>query len=409
MNRQGTDGSRRARGLKFALLAATALIALAAPATASALTYVSGQDHGDHVHLYIDGDDSAQALTVTATSNSLTVTGGTIDSTDDDTGVNYCTGTGPVVCTFPSSPDVLVDTYLNGGDDTFDASGVTAAEKLRIDAGSGADTITAGPGSDNLLLQDGEADNASTCGGGTDSVTRDAGDSVLACEVTGLSLASNPVINGAPRVGNPLSVGGFSVTGGPPTDYYYYWYTCSSPTPSDFGLECGNLLSTATTYTPQPSDQGRYLFVDAEADVYVGDFLLDGVYTTSDAVLVTASPNTSPPPSNAFTTGTFKGTALTITTPGPGVLTSGPAGGAGASKFHAIDAKKKKKAKALVGTAKVTATGAGTFKLPVKLTSAGKKQLKKKKKLKTKVKVTFTPTGGTPASKTVSVTFKKKK
>jgi hypothetical protein len=403
MKIQGILGSRSTRARKLVLLGASALVALAAPSAASAATYVSGQDGGGFAYLRIDGDSSAQALTVTATSNSMTVTGGTIDSTDDDFGDDYCTGAGPVVCTFPTDADVLVETYLNGGADTFDASGVTTKERLRIDAGSGVDTITGGPGGDYLLLDDGQVDNASTCGGDTDSVSRDAGDNVTGCELTGLALTGQPVINGSPRVGTPLSVGGFTVSGGPPTDYYYYWYTCATPE----GAGCGDLLSTTTTYTPQPADQGRYLFVDAEADVFVGNFALDYIYTGSAPVLVGAAPPNQP--INTFTLGSFKGTTLSVVTPGRGVLTSGPATAGGASNVHAFVAKKKKKKKALVGTAKVTATGAGTFKLPVKLTSAGKKQLKKKKKLKVKVKVTFTPTGGIANTKTVTVTFKKKK
>lgn len=136
--------------------------------------------------------------------------------------------------------------------------------------------------------------------------------------------------------------------------------------------------------------------------------LIDPIPSDCEVVSPPAPKPPPPPvvPSNAFTAGKLSGTSLSITVPGAGVLTSGPAGAAGAS-VHAFASKKKKKA--LVGTAKVTATGAGAYKLPVKLTSAGKKQLKKKKKLKVQVKVTFAPNGGTPLSKTVTVTFKKKK
>ena len=136
--------------------------------------------------------------------------------------------------------------------------------------------------------------------------------------------------------------------------------------------------------------------------------LIDPIPGDCEVVSPPAPPPPPPPvvPSNAFSFGKFAGTKLSVAVPGAGVLSSGPAGPAAAS-VHAIASKKKKK-KALVGIAKVTATAAGTYKLPVKLTSAGKKQLKKKKKLKTQVKVTFAPNGGTPLSKTVTVTFKKK-
>jgi hypothetical protein len=404
MNKQGILGVRLSHAHKLVLLAATALIALAAPAAASAVTTVEGEDHGDHVHIYVDGDGAAQTLTATATSSTVTFTGGTLDSTDDDFDTDYCTGTGPVICTFPSASHVIISADLAGGADSFDGSGATTSDFIEFYGGSGADTFTGGPGSDSLHLDDGEADNASSCGGGNDVVRLDAGlDTATGCEYTGLELVSLPTIAGTPRVGSQLAASGFSLSGGPATDQYYYWYTCATPTQDG----CGDLLSTDPTYTPQAADQGRYLFVDREAAIISGGFYLDDIYTSSAPVLVGAA--VTPSPSNAFTPGKFSGTSLSVTTPGPGVLTSGPASTAGASKAKGFATKKKKKKKALVGKGKVTATGAGTFKLPVKLTSAGKKLLKKKHKLKVKVKVTFTPTGGIAASKTVSVTFKKKK
>lgn len=57
-----------------------------------------------------------------------------------------------------------------------------------------------------------------------------------------------------------------------------------------------------------------------------------------------------------------------------------------------------------------TVTGAGTVKVKVKLSTAGAKALKKSKsrKLNTTVQVRYTPAGGTPATETVSLTYKRK-
>jgi hypothetical protein len=49
---------------------------------------------------------------------------------------------------------------------------------------------------------------------------------------------------------------------------------------------------------------------------------------------------------------------------------------------------------------------AGNVKIKVKLTKEEKEKLKKQGKLTLKVKVTYTPTGGTPVTKTVKITFK---
>lgn len=105
---------------------------------------------------------------------------------------------------------------------------------------------------------------------------------------------------------------------------------------------------------------------------------------------------TSTPPSNAIARGKLtlnksNGTGkLAVTVPGPGTLT-------------AVGKGKTKK----VRRANLTATAAGTVKLPLKPTGAGKKALNSTGKLKTRIDVTFTPTGGTAATQTYKVTLKK--
>lgn len=110
-------------------------------------------------------------------------------------------------------------------------------------------------------------------------------------------------------------------------------------------------------------------------------------------------PPTPPAPSNAFSFGYLKlnknkGTAtLKVNVPGAGAL-------------KAVDVKKKGKR---IRKATATATAAGTATLTLKPTSAGLKALKKNGKLPFGISVTFTPTGGTAASKTFSGKLKLKK
>jgi hypothetical protein len=128
-----------------------------------------------------------------------------------------------------------------------------------------------------------------------------------------------------------------------------------------------------------------------------------------------ATPPAAPqPPSNTFTFGSKvvfgKGTTtVSMTVPAPGVITASDASTATtAAVARAEIAKKKKKKKpALIKNTKVVVTAAGTVKVKLSLTKAGKKALKKKHgKLKVKVKFSYTPTGGLPNSVTKSVLFK---
>jgi hypothetical protein len=107
-------------------------------------------------------------------------------------------------------------------------------------------------------------------------------------------------------------------------------------------------------------------------------------------------------PSNAFSFGklrrnTQNGTAtLTVDVPGPGKLTLG---GKGIQPQRPIASSLGARARAV--------SGAGAVKLTVKATGKAKKKLRKTGKAKVKVKVTFTPTGGSAASKSETVKLKK--
>jgi hypothetical protein len=97
-------------------------------------------------------------------------------------------------------------------------------------------------------------------------------------------------------------------------------------------------------------------------------------------------------PINTFTKGKLKkgnGSAtLEVTVPGPGRVSLASLG-------------KKGKPKPIRAATK-NPTLPATIKLPLKATGSGKKALKEKGKLSFKVQVTYTPTGGTPTSQTLS-------
>jgi hypothetical protein len=139
---------------------------------------------------------------------------------------------------------------------------------------------------------------------------------------------------------------------------------------------------------------------EAPLEAYV-----DNVSVTSTPippkVVIPPPPATTPPPSNVFTTGSLtlnkkNGMAfLSVKVPDAGMLTATDAGRLAA---RASTAKSKgKKAPLLIKTASVTSTGAGTVKVPIAPTPAGKKILAKQGKLNFKVELTFAPTGGTSA------------
>jgi hypothetical protein len=127
---------------------------------------------------------------------------------------------------------------------------------------------------------------------------------------------------------------------------------------------------------------------------------------------VTTPPvTTPPPPSNAITIGSkivFKSgaTVLSVTVPGPGVLSVAPTGTGARAADRRADAAKKKKP--LVKSVRVNVKVAGVVKVTLKPTAAGKKVLKKKGKLTQKMSITFTPTGGTPNTKKKTITIKRK-
>ncbi|HEX3243085.1 MAG TPA: hypothetical protein VHQ97_08385 [Solirubrobacterales bacterium] len=136
----------------------------------------------------------------------------------------------------------------------------------------------------------------------------------------------------------------------------------------------------------------------------IANAVYDDIFNTGvDAVSVASTP-----PSNLFTKGKLKlnrrkGTAtLTVTVPGPGVLTLADAG-----RTKKATASKSRRKPKLLKPATVKPTAAGTVKVPVKATGAGKRILRKRGKLRFKASLSFTPTGGFAATQSFKGTLKR--
>ena len=91
-------------------------------------------------------------------------------------------------------------------------------------------------------------------------------------------------------------------------------------------------------------------------------------------------------------------TVLTLTVPGPGVVTAAQAGttGTGASAT-----------KPLIKLLRVTADAAGKLKLKIRPSKAGTRLMRKKRSFSVELKITYTPDGGTPRTSTKRVKVKR--
>jgi hypothetical protein len=168
---------------------------------------------------------------------------------------------------------------------------------------------------------------------------------------------------------------------------------------------------TGTTVRFSSSDDSATLPIDSTLTNGTGTFTATLRTTGSMTITVNETGNpsvagTSGPiavsPTNAFSFGKLKrntqnGTAtLTVDVPGPGKLTLGGKG-----------VQPQRSTASSLGAPARAVSAAGAVKLTVKATGKAKKKLRKTGKAKVKAKVTFTPTGGSPASKSETVKLKK--
>jgi Ca2+-binding RTX toxin-like protein len=119
-------------------------------------------------------------------------------------------------------------------------------------------------------------------------------------------------------------------------------------------------------------------------------------------------PDTTPPPGeggvplNTFTTASPDGLRLPVTVPGPGLVTVAEAAG----KSRAQEGPPKQTMLSLKPSS-ATATAPGTVNVTLKLARKAKKKYKQGKTVKVGAAVSFTPTGGTTNTTTLSLKLKK--
>lgn len=154
-----------------------------------------------------------------------------------------------------------------------------------------------------------------------------------------------------------------------------------------------NKTGDPTTLAPTQFSADLSAFAGQTVRLRIANAVNDNVFNAAvDNVSITSTPI------NTFSKGKLKkgnGSAtLEVTVPGPG-------------KLSLVSLGKKGKPKPIKAATKNPALPA-TIKLPLKATGSGQKTLKEKGKLSFKVKVTYTPTGGTPTSQTLSGKLKLK-
>lgn len=186
---------------------------------------------------------------------------------------------------------------------------------------------------------------------------------------------------------------------GPPENEQYRIDIMNPAAPID-SVDPANILATLlATKTGDPSELGPTTF-SADLTPFAGQTVRLRLAEVDNIAPLRAGVDSvsilSTPPSNVVVLGKpalnkKKGTAkLPVTVPGPGTLTI-------------ADVKKTKKR---IKAKTLTATAAGTLKLPVKPTKSARGTLEEKGKLKLKVAVTFTPTGGFAATVKRKLTLK---
>jgi hypothetical protein len=271
-----------------------------------------------------------------------------VSVTSDDVGIPP--GIGPA-CTQDTSTRAYCDSQGTvridgqGGNDTIRFGPTDSrAEIVNLIGGAGDDTIVGSNGSESVY------------GGPYDGVDN----GIDQIDVSG----DPPDPRGNPVVDNVRCSVGDTVIADPSDDVFGCARSTRPP-------------PTPPTSAP-PTTSNPVLPLDADGD---------GVSGSSDSCPAAAGPSTnSGCPVNRFS---FAGKALVkkgftllkVTVPGRGVL-------------KAAQAKLTKRKPALIKAARVSASKAGTVKLKLKPTKAGKKLLAKKGKFSVKIKVTFTPTGG---------------
>ena len=188
----------------------------------------------------------------------------------------------------------------------------------------------------------------------------------------------------------PLAISGVALASGNTTDFATQSDSCTGA-----NLLAGQTCSVQARFSPTATgSRATVLRFTDNASGSPHDVALTGTGV---------APSPPMPPSNAFTIegllrNTNKGTAkLTVNVPGPGVLALG---GHGVKPQRPI-ARRPVRAKPVAA--------AGPVDLLVKAKGSKKRKLKKSGKVRLKLSITYAPTGGTAASRSLSVTLKRRR
>jgi hypothetical protein len=190
-----------------------------------------------------------------------------------------------------------------------------------------------------------------------------------------------------------LSIGSVGLATGNTGDFGTGSDTCSGAT-----LTPGQTCTVQARFSPTAAGaRSTNLRFTDNASGSPHDVALTGTGSTSTS--------TPPTPSNAFTIGgvkrnTKKGTAtLTVQVPGPGEVALS---GNGVRPLRPVARRDRDSSPKPVGAP-------GPVELQVKATGGKKRKLLKAGKVKVRATITYTPTGGSPASQSLSVKLKRKR
>jgi hypothetical protein len=166
-------------------------------------------------------------------------------------------------------------------------------------------------------------------------------------------------------------------------------YSCSDEAGGSGVASCNGAVAPGSPI--DTSTTGSHTFSVTTADQAGNSGSQSVSYTVSDS-------GGGGAPSNAFTVGKLRGRTLSVNVASPGTILVSDANtnGAGAS---ALANKKLLKASSASG-------GPGTISVKLKLTPLAGRTLRQKHRLKLRAAITFSPAGGTAASKTARRTLK---
>lgn len=199
-----------------------------------------------------------------------------------------------------------------------------------------------------------------------------------------------PAASGSPINGKTVSSTTGTWSGAPPLTYSYQWQRCA-PT-------CSNITgATASAYKLTSADIGAKVRAVVAAANSAGKASANSaeigpVQPTSAQIAAAIRKVLAPSGMAAKITAILKahGFTFTFNAPGPGKLTISWYEVPAAAHL----ARKAKPQPVLVATASMSFAKAGSLKVKVKLTGAGRRLLQGSRSLKLTSKVTFTPVGG---------------